>query len=104
VSKFESLATETNTYLETDVRSVRFGAEAFKEILAETKGGIRFLRDDIVQIMASIYNMGQDPLPPKEDLDADVSRILDDCCIATAACTATKSVASTSSTKKTTVR
>lgn len=68
VSKFESMACETNTYLEAEGRSACFGAEAFKDILSETKTGLRSLRDEIVQIMAAIYNLGQNPLHPTEDL------------------------------------
>lgn len=94
VSKFERLASQRNSFLEAEARSVHFDLEALKGSMDASKKCIKVTRDSIVELMATIYSLGHEPLPPNEDVDKDVARIINDCCLTSAARAATKTVSS----------
>lgn len=88
----------TNTYLEAEGRSVHYGMDAFKETMDESKKSIRYIRDDVVDIMAAIYELGHQPPSPKKEVDGNVARILNDSCLTLAAQAAATSVKFTEAT------
>lgn len=94
ISKYERLQSQTNTYLEAEGRCVHYGMDAFKETKDESKKSIRDTRDSVVRLMSAIYELGEEPLPPKKEVDGDVARILDDSCLTLAARAASTTVTS----------
>jgi hypothetical protein len=78
VSEFECLHSLTNAYLDAYGRAMVYGLEAFKAVLDDSRNVIRTTRDKIVNLMVCIFYLDLDLLPPKEDVDRDVARILND--------------------------
>lgn len=77
MTQFENLAEETNAYLDAKGLAAHYGAESFEGTLAGAKISIKNLREAIVMLMAAIYKLGSEPLPPREELDRDVAEILE---------------------------
>ena len=89
VCKFESLARATNRYDDAEGRAAHYGFEAFQAAMDQAKKSIRAIQDAAVQLMTAIYKQGHEPLPSEKGVDQDVSSILDDSLMTSAAQSAT---------------